>query len=126
MHNSYLTVPLQIGSVRADVHQVGNALAAAAFSYAFKQLTDLKEQHYEDCFRELGGGLRQEPYAQRAEGRNAHQKVLVEGLAVSDALSRLLQSVESRNQIRNQINQKQLPGGQAGLFLNYYGCNQQQ
>ena len=88
-----LTIALHIGHVGADVHQVGNALAALAFGIALKEFANLEEQHHEDGLGELGLCPREEADAEGTDGGNRHQEVLIEGIAVGDSLSSLFQRV---------------------------------
>ena len=104
---------------------MGDALAALSLGIALEQLANLEEQHDEDSLRELGIGSWQEPDGECAHRGNRHEEVLVEGIAVSNALSRLLQRVMSDEQIGNQVDKQQLPSRQRHVFLDNDGGNEQ-
>ena len=87
---------LDIGVVRADVHQVADVLAAAADGVALKQLADLVKQHD-------GHGLGIVPEHHRADGGHGHEQVLVERLAVINALAGIDERLAADEQIRNEI-----------------------
>ncbi len=91
------------GGVGLQLEEVLDALAAASLGDAFKELADLEEEHHEDGFGELRLGTGQEPYAERADGGDGHQEMLVEGLAVQDAFGGLLEGVEAHDEIGYKI-----------------------
>ena len=102
-----------------------DALAALALGIALKQLADLKKQHDENRLGKLRFGTRQKADAKRPDGRNSHQEMLVESLAMRQALSRFLERIETDEKIRNQIDEQQLPSGQMAFFL-YNNCRNKQ
>ena len=51
--------------------------------------------------------------------------MLVEGVAVRNALSRFLQRVEANDEVGNQIDQQELPGGQVAFLLDDHRCGEQ-
>ena len=57
-----------IGVVRTDVHEVGDTFATFSFGIAFKEFTNLKEQHNEDGFRKLVLGAREKTDAKGSYG----------------------------------------------------------
>ena len=69
-----------------NVHQVRDAVAALPFGIAFKQFAHLEEQHDEHRLRKLCLSSWQEADAQRADGGDSHQEVLVEHVSLGDAL----------------------------------------
>ena len=68
------------------VHQMGDAVTAPALGIALEELAHLEEKHHEHGLGELGLGARQETNAKCADGGDGHEEVLVEGVAVGDAL----------------------------------------
>ena len=114
-----------MGDVGADVHQVGDALAALSLGIALEQLADLEEQHDEHRLRELRLGTRQEADGEGADGGYRHEEMLVEGIAVDDALDSLLQRVVADNQVGYKIDEQQLPRRQCQIVLNDDGADQQ-
>ena len=85
----------QIGAVRPDVHQRGDAAAAFAHRVALEQLAHLIEQHDGHAFAVFAAG-------HGAYGGNGHQKVFVEYLAVFDAQNRLFKHVMADDKIGHQ------------------------
>ena len=67
----------QIGVVGTDIHQRCDGFAAPDYGHILKQLSGLIEQHDRDRFRVFADG-------KCADGRDRHQKVLVEDFAVQD------------------------------------------
>ena len=65
---------------------MGNALTTLPLGIALKEFAHLEEEHHEDGFRILCLCPWQEAYQQRTDGGDGHEEVLVEGIAVSDAL----------------------------------------
>ena len=117
---------LHIGHVRPDVHQMGDAVTAPPLRIGLEQFADLEKQHNEYRFRKLRLRTRQEAYAQRAEGGQRHQEMLVEHVSMPDAPGRLQQCLAADKQVRNQVNQQQLPGlPTVGMFQDY-GRDEQQ
>ena len=111
--------------IGTDIHQVGNALTAPALGIALEQFANLEEQHHKHRLRELRLSPRQEADGQRTDGGHRHQQVLVEGIALGNALGRLLQRVITYYYIRYEINQQQLPCRQCPMVLHPYCCHQQ-
>ena len=68
---------LQIGGVRANVHQGGNGLAGLAHGVILEQLAHLIEEHHKY-------GLAVFPGAEGTYGGQGHEEVLVEDLAICD------------------------------------------
>jgi len=111
--------------VRADIHQVSDAVATLAFSIPLEELTHLEEEHYEDSLRKLGFSTRQESDTEGSDGGYRHEKMLIEGISVEQTLNGLLQRVVPDEQIGDEINQQQLPLRQVGILLDENRCNQQ-
>ena len=93
---------LDIGVVRADVHQVANVFAAAADGVALKQLADLVKQHD-------GHGLGIVPEHHRADGGHGHEQVLIERLAVINALAGIDERLAADEQIRDEVQHELKP-----------------
>ena len=105
---------LNIGVVRADVHQAGNALAALAHGHALEQLADLIEE-------DNGAALNVIAQGKGTHGGNRHQEALVKGLAVLDALDGLAEHVPADHQIRDAVQRQLHRRGEAGQqFQNGY------
>ena len=103
-----LPVLFHVGVVRADVHQLTDVPAAPAYCIALEPLADLIEQHDGD-----GLGVIPAPLVQGqgngAHSGHGHQEVLVEHLAVLDALQGLSQDVVTCDQIGDQVQPKPHP-----------------
>ena len=101
---------LNVGVVRADIHQAGNALAALAHGHALEQLADLVEDDNGAAFHVV---------AQRegTHGGNGHQEALIEGLAVLDAQQCLAQHGPAHHQIRNAVQRQLHRRGELGQQL---------
>ena len=111
-----------MGEIGADVHQVGDALAAAPFGETLEEFADLEEQHNEYSFLERCLRSRQEADAERSDSGYRHQEMFVEGIAVRDTLGRLLQGFVAYEQIRNEVDKEQLPGGEAAFPFDDDSC----
>ena len=99
---------------------MGDAFAAPALGIALEQLADLEEQHHEHGFRKLGLRARQEAYAERAYGGDGHQEVLVEHVSFDYALRGLHEGLAAYKQIRDEIDQQELPGLHSAFLLNQH------
>ena len=96
VHGGQAAVPaFQIGTVRPDVHQRGDAAAAFAHSVALEQLAHLIEQHDGHALTVFAAG-------HGAHGGNRHQEVFVKNFAVFDAQNRLFQHVMADDKIGHQ------------------------
>jgi hypothetical protein len=104
---------------------MGNAFTAFALGIAFEKLTDLEKQHNKDRLGKLGLGTWQKTDAECPNSGDGHKEMFVESLAMCQSLSGFLERVETDNQIRDQIDKKQLPGRQVATFLNDNCSNQQ-
>ena len=80
-----------MGHIWTDVHQVGDALAAFSPGIALEEFSDLEEEHHKDRLRKLRLGPRQETDAERTDGSNRHQEMLVEGITLHDSVPSLMQ-----------------------------------
>ena len=103
---------LDVGVVRADVHQAGNALAALAHRHALEQLADLVEN-------DNGAALHIVAQCKRAHGGHCHQKALVKGLTVLDALQRLAQHIPAHHKVGDAVERQLHRHGQGGQKLEH-------
>ena len=99
------------------VHQVADALAALPFGIALEQFAYLEEQHDEDSLGKLRLSSRQETDGECPQRGYRHEEMLVEGIALQQALSGLFQRVVTHQQVGNQVDEQQLPGGQREVLL---------
>ena len=102
VHLDQLALPLYVGVVGADVHQVGDGLPGPGDGHVLEQLSHLVEEHHRHCLGVLAN-------QQRPDGGHRHEKVFVEDLAVEDVADGFPEHVPADHQIRNQ---KQRPPGQ--------------
>ena len=88
-----------MGHVRPNVHQMGNALAAASFGVSLEEFAYLEKQHYEHRFRELRLGSWQETDEQCTDGGYRHEEMLIEGIAVNQSFDGFLQGVVTNEEV---------------------------
>ena len=100
LHRYYLTVPLQLGPVRTQVHERRNAAAAAAHGVLLKQRSQLVEHHDRYGFAHVA-------QRQRAYRRHGHEEILVEHAALQHAAQGAPEHIPTCNEIRQE--QKQPP-----------------
>ena len=124
-HGFEVAVPLHMGRIRADVHEVGNRLPAPAFRDPFEQFTHLEEQHHEHRLRELRLRPRQEADDERPQRGDGHEEVLVQRLPMGQCLDRLLDGLPSHDEVRNEVNEQVSPCGPIGSLLDDDGRNEQ-
>ena len=103
-----LALHLEVGVVRADVHQRGDAAAAAADGDALEELADLVEEHDRDGLVEVAAALL-DGQGDRAERRHRHQEVFVKDLPVFDAQRGLAQDVPADAEIGGGIQHTSRP-----------------
>ena len=89
------------GEVRPDIHQLADVFPAFTHRIALEQLADLVEKHHGNGFVKVAGF--QQADDQGTDGGHSHQEVLVEHLAVQDALECLPEDVVTDNPVRNQV-----------------------
>ena len=94
-----LSRDLNIGVVRADVHQFRDGAAALAHGHALEQLTDLVEEH--DLHTLAVAAQQNGPH-----GGHGHEEILVKDLPVDDAQHRLAQHVITDDEIGGHIEQE--------------------
>ena len=87
---------LDVGVIRADIHQRADVLAALAHRHALEQLADLVEE-------DDGAALDVIAQCKRTYGGNCHQEAFIKGLAVLDALQSLAQDIPADHQIGDQV-----------------------
>ena len=100
VHLLHAITGLQVGVIRADVHESGDVFPALTHRVALEQLADLVEQHN-------GGGFPVLLQGQRAHGGNGHEEVFVEDLALYHAQEGFAQHVVADDQVGDKI-QRQL------------------
>ena len=109
IHLYQLSVLLNVGIIRPDVHQLADIPAAFAYGIALEQFADLVKQHYGDGLVIIAGF--QQADGQGAEGGHGHEKVFIENLAVQDALPGLSQDIIADDKVGNQPEQEQRNSG---------------
>ena len=114
-----LSIPFQIGAVRADIHQGGNGLPAAAHRITLKQFAYLIKQHYARGFIVL-------PQRQGAYRGQRHQKIFVKDLAARNVAHRPPQHVPAHNKVGDQKNQQPGHAFQWGQFCRQKQCTARQ
>ena len=90
-----LTIPLHVGAVRTDIHELGDRPPGPAHGIALEQLSHLVKQHDAD-------GLGIFPQHQRADGGDTHEKVLVKNLPMGDIAYRFPQNIPADDKIGDQ------------------------
>ena len=120
-----MAVTLHVSCVRADFHQVRDAVAAAALGVTLEQFAHCEEQHDEYRFRELGLRSGQEADAEGTDGGQGHEEVLVEDISAGNAFDRFFQGAGADEQVGNEIDNEQLPGLQGAVSLDEDGCGEQ-
>ena len=88
--------------VGRDVHHVGDGLAAFADGVALEELSHLVEQHNRGAFCHVRPRFREEHHGERADGRDGHEEVLVEDLAVADVLDGFDDDVVAGDEVGNE------------------------
>ena len=102
-----------------------NTLATLPFGIALKEFAHLEEEHHKDCLGKLCLCTWQEADAQSAYRSYGHQEMLIEGVALQQPFSSLLQRACSYDEIRDEIDQQQLPRGECRCLLYDY-CSYKQ
>ena len=117
-----LTVLLDVGVVRTNVHQGGDVPAGFADGVALEQLADLVEQHDRDAL-DIVAALRPDGQAERTERCQRHQEVFIKRAAVEDAFSGFFQDVVADDEIRRQIGDQLWNAGDGDEFQrNQHHC----
>ena len=94
-----------MGHIRADIHQMCNAVAALTFGIALEQFANLEKEHHKDCLGKLGFSPRDESDAEGTNGGYRHQEMLVESFALCQSLDGFLQCVVTNQEVGNKVNQ---------------------
>ena len=102
VHLHQLAVLLDVGIIRANIHQGGDAAAALAHGVALEQLTDLIEQHHGHGLQIVAASLI-DGQRNGAHGGHRHQEVLVEHLTLDDAPEGLAENIIADDEISSQI-----------------------
>ena len=113
-----MPIPLYIGDIRANIHQMRYTIMAFLFGKLFKELTNLEKKHHKHRLGELRFRSREKAYTQCPDSCNRHQEVLIESLTMHNAFDGLMQCVMSNEQIGNKINQQHLPHRQVVAVFN--------
>ena len=101
----YSAVPLHVGVIRANVHQLADVPAALPHSIALEPLANLIEEHNRNGLGVVPAlfiqGQGNGPYC-----GHRHEKALVKDLAVANPLPRLEEDIIPDHQVGHQIGQK--------------------
>ena len=90
--------------IRADVHQLADVAAALADRIALEPFADLIKQHDGDGLRIIP--VVRDGQGDGTDGRDRHQKALIEHLPVAYALERLDQDIITDHQIGDHVQKK--------------------
>ena len=115
IHPDQLSVLLQIGIIRSDIHQFGNVPPAFAHGIALEQFADLVKQHYGDGLVIIAGF--QQADDQGPNGGDGHEEVFVEHLAVQDPFEGFPQDIMSDDEVGHQVQQHAQETLQQAAFL---------
>lgn len=94
-----LSIAFNIGLFRADIHHLGDGVARFVDRIVFEEIAYLVEQHDSNRF----GEFRQ---AERADGSDAHEEILVEDVARRDVTGRFLENGPAEHQVGNEEDNK--------------------
>ena len=97
-----------MGHIGTDIHEVGDAVATLALCIALEELAYLEKEHDKHSLRELSLGSRQETYEQGSDGGHRHEEMLVESVAMTQALDGLLECVVTNEEVRNHVDEQQV------------------
>src|SRR5699024_3696375 len=100
-------VPLNVGIVGTNIHQIADITAAFANSIGLEPLAHLVEQHHGDSLQVVAVFIYSQ--GQSAKSGHGHKKVLVKHLPVANALEGFSQNVIANNQIVRQENHQTHP-----------------
>ena len=114
-----------MGGVGPDLHQVRDRPPAASLGILFEELPELEEEHHEDRLRELALRPRQEAYPERPKSGDAHQEVLVQQLPLRYPFRRLPECIVTDNEVRDEVDEEQLPERQSHMVLYDYSHRQE-
>ena len=97
-----------MGHIGTDIHEVGDTVATLALSIALEELAYLEKEHDKHSLRELSLGSRQETYEQGTNGGHRHEEMLIESIAMTQALDGLLECVVTNEEVRNHVDEQQV------------------
>ena len=97
-------LPLDIGVVRADIHEACDVATALAHSIGLEQLPHLIEEHDRDGLIVVAVLI--DGQHQRAEGCHGHEQVFIKGFPLHEPFRRLPQHAIAHEQIRYEIGQE--------------------
>ena len=110
-HGQLLAPSPHMGRIGPDVHHLGNGVATLVFGVMLKELAHLEKQHDKHRLGKLHLGTRQETDEQRTDGGYGHKEILIEGVALANALPSLGQHIVTNEQIRYEVDDQLLPHG---------------
>ncbi len=90
----HLAVLLNVGIIRADIHQLCNGTAGFIDRIALKQLAHLIENHYRYALRVFADD-------KSAYRGYAHQEIFIENLPVGDVSCRIIKHASTDDCIRD-------------------------
>ena len=99
---NFLSAPLQMHSLRTDIHQRGNGLAGTSHSIALTQLAHLIEQHDKYRLAVIADG-------KSAQCCHSHQEILIKHAAPQNIAARTQQNVPSHHKVGCQIEKQRDP-----------------
>ena len=102
VHLFKLSVHLDVCVVRTDIHERGNIFAALADGIALEEFADLVKQHDGDCLVVVAAFF-VDGEGKRTDGRDCHQKVLVEHTTVPDALGSFFENIKANDKVRGKV-----------------------
>ena len=114
-----------MGGVGPDLHQVRDRPPAAPLGILLEELPELEEEHNEDRLGELALRPGQEAYPQCPKSGDAHQEVLVQQLSLRYSLRRLPQRIVPDDEVRDEVDEQQLPERQGHMVLYNYSHRQE-
>ena len=95
----------------------GNGFCGCALRQYPRRVRPLGKQHHEHCLGELVVRAWHEPDGERTQRGNRHEEIFVQRLAMRHSLCRLSQHIVASDEVRHEINQQQLPRGQAARLF---------
>ena len=104
-------VSFDVGVIGADIHEGADAAAAFADGVALEQFAGLVEEHDGDGLGVVAVLVNGQRHG--ADRGHGHEEILVEDLAVFDALERFAENVVADGQIRHEIKQEARRAGSA-------------
>ncbi len=118
-------VAQHVRHVGPQVHQVRDALAAAPLGIPLKEFANLEKEHHRHRLHHFVLRTRHEADDQRANRGKRHEEVLVEHLAVHDAMGGLAQCAVAHKQVGNEIDEEKPTRGELKMPLDEHGGDEQ-